>query len=360
MKTLANLKLERGKSAGDDERWTAVVRRDLNADGKFYYAVKTTGVYCRPSCAARLARRGNVAFYNSCEAAERAGFRACKRCQPNGQALDELYALAIAKACRTIETAEKAPALSALAQSVGMSPFHFHRVFKKITGVTPKSYATAQRGERMRKELPKRKTVTEAIYGAGFNSNGRFYEESLQMLGMTPKKFRKGGEGATIRFAVGKCSLGSILVASSDKGVCAIALGDEPDQLVKDLQDHFPKAQLIGGDKNFECIVAKVVGFVEAPQLGLNLPLDVRGTAFQQRVWKALQEIPLGSTTSYSEIARSIGKPTAIRAVASAIASNNLAVVIPCHRVVHLDGSISGYRWGVKRKRSLLQNEKVA
>lgn len=362
MKTLSrtNPKSARGKYNSDDERWNAVVHRDGNADGKFYYSVKTTGVYCRPTCAARLARRENVQFHISCEDAARAGFRACKRCQPNGQALDQLYAVAVAKACRIIETAEKIPTLRALAKSVAMSPFHFHRVFKKITGLTPKAYATAHRAERMRSELPRRDTVTEAIYGAGFNSNSRFYAQSSRMLGMAPKKFHKGGAGTAIRFAIGECSLGSILVASSEKGVCAISLGDDPHQLVKEFQDRFPKARLIGGDKNFERVVAQVIGFVEAPQLGLNLPLDVRGTAFQQRVWKALGKLPAGSTASYTEIAKRIGAPKAIRAVAGACAANVIAVAIPCHRVLRNDGNLSGYRWGVERKRSLLEKEKVS
>jgi len=358
MKTLSKSENPSANYRTEIERWNAVVHRDKSADGKFFYSVKTTGVYCRPSCASRLARRQNVQFHSSCDAAERAGFRPCKRCQPDGQALEEFYSTAIAKACRMIETAEQIPTLDALAKCSGMSPFHFHRVFKRITGITPKAYATAHRAERVRKELPKHKTVTEAIYGAGFNSNGRFYAESSQRFGMTPKKFRNGGESTAIRFAVGECSLGSILVASSDNGVCAISLGDDPAQLVKELQDRFPKAQLIGGDKHFEQTVSRVVGFVEAPKIGLNLPLDVRGTAFQQRVWKALQEIPPGVTASYSEIARRIGAPKSVRAVASAIAANNFAVAIPCHRVVHLDGSISGYRWGVKRKRALLEKEK--
>lgn len=349
-----------GKYASDDDRWNAVVHRDSNADGKFYYSVKTTGVYCRPSCAARLARRENVQFHNSCEDAERAGFRACKRCQPNGPALAEQYAARVAAACRTIETAEELPSLDALAKAAGMSRFHFHRVFTKIAGLTPKAYAVAHRAERVRKALPKRNTVTEAIYEAGFNSNSRFYAKSSQILGMTPKSFRQGGTGEAIRFAVGECSLGSILVAASDKGVCTISLGDDPNKLGKDLQDRFPKAQLIGGDKSFERVVAKVVGFVEAPKVGWDLPLDVRGTAFQRRVWKALREIPPGSTASYTKIAERIGSPKAVRAVAGACAANSIAVAIPCHRVLRTDGNLSGYRWGVERKRALLQLEKAA
>jgi AraC family transcriptional regulator, regulatory protein of adaptative response / methylated-DNA-[protein]-cysteine methyltransferase len=355
-----NQKTFRKKFVSDDERWTAVVHRDSKADGKFYYSVKTTGVYCRPSCASRLARRENVRFHNSCDEAGRAGFRACKRCQPDGKTLEELYADAVATACRVIETAEKAPALGALAKFVGMSSFHFHRVFKKITGLTPKAYATAHRAERMRKELPRRKTVTEAIYGAGFNSNSRFYAKSWHTLGMAPKKFREGGAETVIRFAVGECSLGSILVASSEKGVCAISLGDDPHKLIKEFQERFSNAQLIGGDKNFERVVAQVIGFVEAPKLGLNLPLDVRGTAFQQRVWNALRKIAVGSTASYTEIAKRIGSPKSVRAVAGACAANVIAVAIPCHRVLRNDGNLSGYRWGVERKRALLEKEKAA
>jgi AraC family transcriptional regulator of adaptative response/methylated-DNA-[protein]-cysteine methyltransferase len=343
--------------ASDNQRWNAVVRRDQGADGVFFYAVTTTGVYCRPSCAARRARRENVEYFASCGEAEKAGFRPCKRCQPHGPALGDIYAATMAKACRMIKIAEVAPDLKALAKSVGMSPFHFHRVFTKTTGLTPKAYANAYRAERMRKELPRRATVTEAIYQAGFNSNNRFYEKSSAMLGMPPNSFRKGGTGETIRFAVGECSLGSILVASSEKGVCAILLGDDPEELTQDLQNRFPEANLIGGDRDFERVVSQVVGFVERPQLGLGLPFDVRGTAFQQRVWEALREIPAGQTASYAEIAGRIGQPNAARGVARACAANALAVAIPCHRVVRTDGRLTGYRWGVERKRALLKKE---
>jgi AraC family transcriptional regulator of adaptative response/methylated-DNA-[protein]-cysteine methyltransferase len=344
----------------DEERWEAVVRRDRAADGTFYYSVRTTGVYCRPSCAARLARREHVRFHATCEEAEQAGFRPCKRCQPTKPALAEQHAAAVAKACHLIEAAEAMPNLDALAAAVGMSRFHFHRVFKTLTGVTPKAYAAAHRVQRVRDELSRTDTVTEAIYGAGFNSNGRFYATSSEVLGMTPTNFRSGGHGACIRFAVGECSLGSILVAATDKGVCAIMLGDDPEALVRDLQDRFPRAQLLGGDEDFEHLVAKVVGFVEAPALGLDLPLDVQGTAFQQRVWQALRVIPSGTTASYTEIAERIGAPQAVRAVAQACASNALAVAIPCHRVVRKDGVLAGYRWGVERKRALLEREAVS
>lgn len=343
----------------DNTRWLAVFHKDQRADGRFWFAVRTTGVYCRPSCAARLAKRENVTFYDSPSAAEKAGFRACKRCDPKGAGLASRHAEAVAKACRIIEEAEEYPNLDELAKALKMSPFYFHRLFKKVSGLTPKEYANAHRVERMKKALPNRETVTEAIYEAGFNSNGRFYAGSSKMLGMKPKEYREGGAGNSIRFAIAECSLGAILVASSDKGVCAIFMGDDPDTLARNLQDKFPKANLVGEDENYEKIVAKVVGFVEAPKIGLNLPLDVRGTAFQQRVWKALQRIPVGKTASYSEVAKRIGFPKAVRAVAQACGANLLAVAVPCHRVLRNNGDISGYRWGVDRKQALLAREKM-
>jgi AraC family transcriptional regulator of adaptative response/methylated-DNA-[protein]-cysteine methyltransferase len=347
-------------SSSEDPRWRAVERRDRAADGTFVYSVRTTGVYCRPSCAARLPRRENVAFHASCAEAERSGFRPCKRCRPNEPGLADQQAAAVATACRLIEEAEETPSLAALAQAAGLSRFHFHRVFKAVTGVTPKAYADAHRGKRVRAELKQSGTVTEAIYGAGFNSSGRFYAAAPGVLGMTPTQFRAGGGGNVIRFAVGECSLGAILVAATEKGVCAIELGNDPDALVRGLQDRFPNARFVGGDPAFELLVARVVGFVETPGQGLDLPLDIRGTAFQQRVWRAIRAIPAGSTTTYSEIARRIGKPKAVRAVAHACASNGIALAIPCHRVVRIDGSMAGYRWGVARKRALLTREKAA
>jgi len=345
--------------ASDDERWDAVVRRDRGADGSFYYSVRTTGVYCRPSCASRMALRKNVAFHATREDAEAAGFRPCKRCRPDAEGLAGAHAAAVARACRLIESSETIPDLDALANEAGMSRFHFHRVFKGSTGLTPRAYAAARRADRVREELPHSNSVTDAIYGAGFNSNGRFYAKSAEVLGMKPTSFRSGAAGENIKFAVGECSLGSILVASTDKGICAITLGDDPEALVHDLQDRFPKAALVGGDKAFEELVAKVVGFVEAPGLGLDLPLDVRGTAFQQRVWQALREIPAGHTVSYAQVAHRIGEPGAVRAVAQACGANGIAVAIPCHRVIRNDGGLSGYRWGVERKRALLGREKV-
>lgn len=341
----------------NDSRWASVIARDPKADGKFYYSVRTTGVYCRPSCAARLARPENVRFFATCRDAEQAGFRPCKRCTPNQISPDEKNAAKILEVCRLIEQAEEVPGLQQLATYTGLSPYHFHRLFKATTGLTPKGYAAAHRAERLRRKLVRSNTVTEAIYDSGYNSNGRFYETANEMLGMTPTSYRAGGENTDIRFAVGECSFGSILVARSARGVCAIFLGDDPDQLARELQIRFPRANLIGGDPKFEQLVSQVVGFVEVPRSGLNLPLDVRGTAFQQRVWKALRNIPAGSTASYAEIAKRIGSPKSARAVARACGANVLAVAIPCHRVVRQDGALSGYRWGVERKRALLNRE---
>jgi AraC family transcriptional regulator of adaptative response/methylated-DNA-[protein]-cysteine methyltransferase len=340
-----------------DPRWTAVRTRDAAADGHYFYSVETTGVYCRPSCGARTPRPENVRFHATRGDAERAGFRACKRCRPDQPPLAEQQARLVAELCRFIEAAEQPPRLEALARRAGLSVHHLHRVFKASTGLTPRAYAQAQRAERVRTELGRSGSVTEALYGAGYSSNGRFYAETDRVLGMTPSRFRAGGADTEIHFAVGQCSLGAILVAASERGVCAIQLGEDPDRLVRELQDRFPRAALVGGDADFERLVAQVVGFVEAPRVGLSLPLDVRGTAFQQRVWRALQAIPPGSTVSYADIARRIGAPRALRAVAQACGANTLAVAIPCHRVVRSDGALSGYRWGVERKRALLARE---
>ena len=340
-----------------DPRWQAVLERDAEADGEFYYSVSTTGIYCRPSCGSRRANPRNVAFHATAADAEQAGFRACKRCKPDQASLAERNAALITDACRLIETAEEPPTLDELAARFNTSPYHFHRVFKSITGLTPRQYASANRERRVREHLAAAASVTDAIYDAGYSSNSRFYENADQVLGMTPTEFRAGGSNAAIRFAVGECSLGSILVACSERGVCAILIGDDPDALARELQDQFPQAVLLGGDEKFEALVARVVGFVDAPSIGLDLPLDVRGTAFQRRVWEALRSIPCGETASYSDIAAKIGAPKSARAVAQACAANVLAVAIPCHRVVRSDGALSGYRWGVERKRVLLEQE---
>jgi AraC family transcriptional regulator of adaptative response/methylated-DNA-[protein]-cysteine methyltransferase len=345
------------KYESDTRRWSAVQQRDADADGVFWYSVRSTGVYCRPSCGARPALRKNVAFHDSREAAEQAGFRPCLRCKPDQPPLAERQAALVAQACRLIDEAEETPDLDSLAVAVGVSRFYFHRMFKAVTGITPKAYANAARARRMQAGLAGQASVTEAMYAAGFNSSGRFYAQSPAVLGMTPSAFRAGGVGEQIRFAIAECSLGPILVASTVQGICAILIDDDPDFLVRDLQDRFPKAELIGAEPEYEQVVSRVVGMVEQPSVGLDLPLDVRGTAFQQRVWQVLRAIPSGRRVTYAELAQLAGVPRGARAVASACAANAIAVAIPCHRVVRNDGSISGYRWGVDRKAALLNRE---
>ncbi len=344
-------------TVADDPRWARIVARDRTADGQFWYSIATTGVYCRPSCPSRTANPKNVGLHDTLQQAKATGFRPCKRCNPDGVSAEHDNAAIVARACRLIEQSEREPSLADLAKAAGRSASRFHRLFKAVTGLTPKGYAAARRATKVRQSLAHGNSVTETIYGAGFSSSGRFYEKATGMLGMTPSQYRSGGCNEDIRFAVGETSLGTILVASSRKGVVSILLGDEPEELVQELQDRFPNAHLIGADRSYENLVARVVGFVEAPRVGLDLPLDVRGTAFQQRVWQALQQIQIGRTVSYADIARNIGAPKAVRAVARACAANHLAVAIPCHRVVRNDGSLSGYAWGVERKRKLLKRE---
>ncbi|KJK06145.1 MULTISPECIES: bifunctional DNA-binding transcriptional regulator/O6-methylguanine-DNA methyltransferase Ada [Pseudomonas] len=341
-----------------DPRWQAILARDPAADHAFVYAVRTTGVYCRPSSSSRLPRIDNVELFDTAAQAEAAGYRPSKRRGADQTLIAEQHRAHVTHACQLIENAESAPSLKQLAEQLNMSPFHFHRVFKAITGVTPKAYASAHRASKVRHQLQHSSTITDALYEAGFNSNSRFYESSNARLGMTPGTYRDGGANTDIRFAIGQCSLGAILVAQSARGICAILLGDDPQALLHDLQDKFPKANLLGGDSEFETLVAKVVGLIEVPGIGLNLPLDLRGTVFQERVWQALRNIPAGSTASYAEIAQRIGSPKAVRAVAQACAANALAVAIPCHRVVRSDGNLSGYRWGIERKRQLLERER--
>jgi AraC family transcriptional regulator of adaptative response/methylated-DNA-[protein]-cysteine methyltransferase len=343
----------------DAQRWAAVLRRDARADGVFFYAVRTTGVYCRPGCAARRPRRENVTFFRNREAAEAAGFRPCRRCRPNGASATVMR---IARACRSIEAAiehSHAPRLSELAREAQLSPFHFQRLFKKTVGMTPRAYAAAARVRRLHQRLSAQRSVSDAMYAAGFGSASAAYRRGAVTLGMAPGRFRRGAPGETIRFAFGGCSLGRVLVAATARGLCAVLLGDDPAQLQQQLQQRFSLAQLTPAETEFESWVARVVALVETPQAGLGLPLDIRGTAFQQRVWQALRDIPVGRTASYAEVAARIGAPTAARAVAQACAANPLAVAIPCHRVVREDGGLSGYRWGIERKQQLLAREGV-
>jgi AraC family transcriptional regulator of adaptative response/methylated-DNA-[protein]-cysteine methyltransferase len=344
--------------ADADPRWARVVARDAQADGEFWYAVATTGIYCRPSCGSRLARPEHVRFFDRVADAVAAGYRACKRCNPNEDGEGDTHVAAVVRACRRIEADEHVPSLETLARDAGLSRFHFHRLFRKIVGLTPHDYGKAWRAGRVRAALQDEPSVTAAAYAAGYGSTGRFYAESEAMLGMTPSRFRAGGADTAIRFAIAASSLGALLVAASPRGICAIALGENPDLLARDLQDRFPLATLVGDDPQFAETIAQVVGLVEAPHRRFDLPLDIRGTAFQQRVWLALRAIPPGTTLSYTELAQKVGAPRAVRAVASACAANTLAIAVPCHRVVRQDGSLSGYRWGVERKRELLAREK--
>lgn len=338
-----------------DPRLSQVAARDASADGQFWYGVTTTGIYCRPSCPSRQAKPANICLFDAVAEARQAGFRPCRRCNPDGLGQGDQNALWIEKLCRLIEGSEEMPSLDALAEAVEMSPAHVHRLFKAHTGVTPRAYGAAVLARRARAALQDGASVTAAMHGAGYGSSSRFY--AADALGMAPGRYRAGGVGEVLRFAVAQADLGAVLVASSATGVAAILLGDDPQALAEQLQDRFPKAQLVGADAEYETLVAQVIGFVQAPGIGLDLPLDIRGTAFQQRVWAALKAIPTGETRSYTQIAQAIGSPSAVRAVAGACAANALAVAIPCHRVVRSDGGLSGYAWGVERKAALLERE---
>ena len=342
-----------------DSRWAAVLARDPQAD--FIYAVRSTGIYCRPSCPSRRARLENVAFFENAGLARAAGFRACRRCDPDGEGPTAQRTQLVAALCRHIEAQDTPPPLQALAQQAGMSAAQLRRVFQATMGLTPRAYAQALRARRVQEALAGGEAnVTQALYGAGFNSSGRFYAQADTLLGMAPGQYRKGGPEADVRFAVGQCTLGAILVACSGRGVCAISLGDDPEALVRELQDRFPQARLHAGDADFDALVARVVGLVDDPRAPVALPLDIRGTAFQQRVWQVLQQVQPGQTLSYAELAARVGAAAAVRAVAGACAANVLAVAIPCHRIVRSDGGLSGYRWGVERKRALLDREAKA
>jgi AraC family transcriptional regulator of adaptative response/methylated-DNA-[protein]-cysteine methyltransferase len=341
----------------DQQRWEALVRRDPCADGAFLYGVATTGVYCRPTCASRLPNRENVRFFDTHEEAEQAGFRPCKRCDPRSPARKDRHREIIVRACRLIEESEEPPSLADLASAVGLSPSYLHRLFKRIVGVTPKQYALERRLHRVRASLQDSPTVTGAIYEAGFASSSRFYEDATTTLGMKPSAYQKGGQGMRIRFAIAQCYLGWVLVAATDRGICAIDLGNTSEFLVDRLRARFPKGEFVEGDPEFAQWTARILAFLDAPHGSLDIPLDIMGTAFQRRVWMALREVAPGSTVSYGEIAARIGNPKAARAVAQACASNQLAVAVPCHRIVRSDGQIGGYRWGRERKRRLLERE---
>lgn len=341
-----------------EQRWQAVVRRDAQADDEFVYAVRTTGVYCRPSCPSRAAKRENVTFYETGELAAAAGYRPCKRCRPDAPSQQQTRSVLVRQACQTIERSATPPSLAQLAQQAGMSPYHFQRIFKTVAGLSPKAYHKALQARRVTASLQSAPSVTAAIYEAGFNSSGRFYEAAPAFLGMPPGSYRKGGAGEHIRYTVEPCVLGWVVVAATRKGLCAIEFGDVPQTLAEGIRARFPQAQFEPADEAFKRWVVQVLDYLEQPRGVLDLPLDVQGTVFQHRVWQALQAIPAGQTASYGEIAARIGQPKAHRAVAHACACNLVAVAIPCHRAVRADGSLAGYRWGVARKSELLLRER--
>jgi AraC family transcriptional regulator of adaptative response/methylated-DNA-[protein]-cysteine methyltransferase len=342
---------------GDDARWAALIAHRPDLD--FFYGVTTTGIYCRPSCTARRPLRANTRFFTSFSLAEGAGFRACLRCRPNAKAPEAERVRLIERICRLIDEAESPPSLDALARAAGMSVYHLHRVFRAALGVTPKAYAAARRRERLQNTLANATSVTQAAFDAGYNSNSTLYANAATELGMSPTAYRDGAAHATIRYATGSCSLGAILVAATDRGICAIDLGDDAPALSARLRARFPQATLARGDAALERWLGEAVAQVDGnPGTRPQLALDITGTAFAQRVWAALRDVPYGETATYGEIARRVGSPAAARAVAKVCASNPVALVIPCHRIVREDGSETPYRWGAARKHELLRRER--
>lgn len=340
--------------------WAAVCARDPAADGQFLVGVLTTGIYCRPSCPSRQPRRDNVRFFRTSQEAEAAGLRPCKRCRPNEASPVERHRRAVERACATIERSETNPRLAALADAAGMSRHHFHRVFTQMMGTTPGAYGRSARLSRLSAALEGGAAVSDAVYAAGYGSASRAYEAAGSGLGMTPGAKRRGGAGERIRYTVAQTSIGPMLLAASARGVCATAFGEDPAVLLDELRRRFPAAELVEDGAELDGWVRAVADHLITPAQALDLPLDLQGTAFQTRVWQALQQIPLGQTASYSQIAAVLGRPAAVRAVARACAANEVAVLIPCHRVVRQDGGLSGYRWGTERKRALLAAERKA
>lgn len=343
-----------------DKCWAALEKRDGAAAGRFFYGVVTTGVYCRPGCTSRLPLRRNTAFFETTAAAEAAGLRACKRCRPLDPSSASRHLAAVEKACALLRASETLPSLAELASAAALSRYHFHRVFKQVTGTTPRDFARTHRQQVFAQRLEAGEKVTQAIYAAGFGSSSRAYEAAPAGLGMTPAVRRKRGQGETIRYVTLETPLGWALVAATRRGVCMTALGDDAEGLAAMVRARFSAAELVDDDRELRDWAERIVQFITSPSHTLDLPLDARGTAFQARVWRALQKIPLGRTATYGEIARALGQPQAVRAVARACAANDLALLVPCHRVIRRDGDLAGYRWGVERKRALLERERQA
>ena len=341
--------------ANANQKWSMVLARDAKADGRFVYAVKSTGVFCRPTCPSRRPKLENVEFFDSPNQAQQAGYRACRRCTPLER---NQQAQKVEAACRYIDdNLDITLSLTAISKHVAISPFHFQRMFKRALGVSPREYQQARRAGKFRQALRSDGSVTEAIYEAGFSSSSRAYESIPAQLGMTPSAFRRGGEGVEIQYTIVATELGKLLVATTPRGVCAVRFGESEAELLRELKRDFSAAEITRDDKALATIANQVKQLVNGSTTPLNIPLDLRGTAFQQMVWKELRRIPVGETRSYAQVAKKIGRPKAVRAVANACASNSVAVVVPCHRVVQKNGSLSGYRWGVKRKAALLERE---
>lgn len=341
----------------ESSRWQAVTQRNPAANGKFVYAVTTTGIYCRPACPSRMPNRENVRFFDCWQMAQTAGFRPCKRCTPQISQVPDATVEIIARACRLIESAERELSLTCLAKAVGLSPYYLHRRFKKVVGVTPKQYAMENRSTRARSYLQQDFAIADAAYEAGYESSSQFYKMAADSLGMKPSVYQKGGGKMSIRYAIVRSYLGWVLVAMTERGICKIDLDDSRAVLEARLKAEFPEAKLQGDAPEFEEIISQTLTFLETPERNFELPLDIQGTAFQRQIWAKLQSIPPGSTVSYAELAKQIGNPKAARAVARACAANHIAVAIPCHRVVRGDGNLAGYRWGIERKQALLARE---
>jgi AraC family transcriptional regulator of adaptative response/methylated-DNA-[protein]-cysteine methyltransferase len=340
----------------DDQLWDQVIRRE---PGDFLYAVATMGVFCKPGCPSPRPLRKNVRYFRTCGEAEAAGFRACKRCDPKGERA-RLAQAVVQDACAAIAAAEEIPSLDALATRSGYSRFHFLRMFRDHTGLTPRSYAEGVRAKRLHAALAGGARVADAVAGAGYGSESRVYERTGELLGMTPGALRRGGEGEVIRTAIADCPFGRLLVGATDRGVCFIGFAEPDEALLGDLRQRFPRARIVADDVALAGTVRAVLDFLKEPKQALDLPLDLRGTAFQQRVWRTLCRIPAGETRSYGELARMMGEPRAVRAVARCCARNPVSLAVPCHRVIGSDGSLTGYRWGVPRKRALLEKEQIA
>ncbi|MBN3873329.1 bifunctional DNA-binding transcriptional regulator/O6-methylguanine-DNA methyltransferase Ada [Nostoc sp. JL33] len=342
----------------EETLWEAVLNRDPAFEGKLFYGVRSTGVYCRPICPSRRPNRHQVCFFQSAQEAESAGFRHCKRCQPQSETVPNPAKAKVLAACRYIEAeSDRIPTLAELSSQVGMSPSYLQRIFKQIIGVSPFQYADALRSQRLKQRLQSGEEIAHAVYDTGYGSSSRLYEKAPKQLGMTPKTYQQAGKRISIVYAIAPCPLGYLLVATTEKGICAVKLGDEADKLEHIFNQEFNQADIVRDDHTHKEWIQAILNFIAGDETHLDLPLDIRGTAFQKQVWEALQKIPYGQTRTYADIARNIAKPQAVRAVGNACGANPIALIVPCHRVLRTDGSLGGYHWGIERKQKLLVQE---